>query len=115
MIAPAPVRIFFIQPHGDVQTVDVRVGMSLMEAALRAGVAGIEAKCRGNCACVTCHVHIESRWRKVIGAPEPMEDSMLDFAEGVDPQSRLACQVRIAAGCDGMRVVVAPEQRVLGL
>jgi ferredoxin len=40
---------------------------------------------------------------------------MLDFADGADPASRLACQVRVARGCDGMVVHVPAEQRTLGL
>lgn len=112
--ASAP-TITFVQPDGVRQRLEVRVGMSLMEAALRAGVPGIEAKCRGNCACVTCHVHIDPAWRPALGAPGAMEESMLDFAEGVDARSRLACQVRVNGLCDGLIVEVPAEQRVLGL
>lgn len=86
-----------------------------MEAALRANVPGIEAKCRGNCACVTCHVYIAVSWREVLGAPRAMEESMLDFADGAEVRSRLACQIRITAACDGMEVYVPAEQRTLGL
>lgn len=107
--------VIFVQPDGTTQEVQVRAGTSLMEAALRADVRGIEAKCRGNCACVTCHVHIDPLWLPVIGPAGPMEESMLDFAEGVDAGSRLACQVRVSTACDGMRVEVPREQRTLGL
>jgi 2Fe-2S ferredoxin len=89
--------------------------MSLMEAALRAAVPGIEAKCRGNCACVTCHVFIDPIWQTLLGAPSAMEESMLDFAEGCDGRSRLSCQVRVTEACDGMIVEAPAEQRVLGL
>lgn len=40
---------------------------------------------------------------------------MLDFAEAADGRSRLACQVRVNRGCDGLVVEVPAEQRVLGL
>lgn len=40
---------------------------------------------------------------------------MLDFADGVDGRSRLACQVRVTSLCDGLIVEVPAEQRVLGL
>lgn len=86
-----------------------------MEAALRGEVPGIDAKCRGNCACVTCHVYIDTDWSEIVGAPGPMETSMLDFAEDVDPRSRLACQVRLTPDCCGIVVQVPSEQRVLGL
>ena len=86
-----------------------------MEAALRADVPGIDAKCRGNCACVTCHVFIDPKWRLAFEEPSAMEESMLDFAEGVDARSRLSCQVRVNAACEGMIVRIPAEQRTLGL
>ena len=107
--------ITFVQPDGTTQDVQARAGTSLMEVALRANVPGIEAKCRGNCACVTCHVYIEPGWRSVLGPPGPMEESMLDFAENVDGRSRLACQVRVDGFCDGLVVRMPAEQRIIGL
>ncbi len=107
--------ITYVQADGAAQQVRARPGVSLMEAALRAGVPGIEAKCRGNCACVTCHVYIDPRWRAVLGVPDAMEESMLDFAEGVSLRSRLSCQIRINGLCDGLIVEVPAEQRVLGM
>lgn len=107
--------IIYLQPDGTRQEVVARVGRSVMEVALQASVPGIEAKCRGNGCCVTCHVYIDPVWFAVLGPPGAMEESMLDFAEGVDARSRLACQVRIKAFCDGLVVLTPPEQRVLGL
>jgi ferredoxin len=40
---------------------------------------------------------------------------MLDFAEGVDAGSRLACQVRVTEACDGMIVAVPATQHTPGL
>lgn len=107
--------ITYVQPDGTSREVVVPVGRSLMEAALRASIPGIEAKCRGNCACVTCHVYIDPVWRTALGPSGAMEDSMLDFAEAADERSRLACQVRVNHLCDGLRVEVPMEQRILGL
>jgi 2Fe-2S ferredoxin len=107
--------IVYVQADGRRDALEVRAGVSLMEAALRAGLPGIDAKCRGNCACVTCHVHIDPVWRSVVPPPGPMEASMLDFADDVDADSRLACQVRITEACDGMIVRVPASQHVLGL
>jgi 2Fe-2S ferredoxin len=66
--------------------------MSLMEAP-RHDIPGIDAKRRGNCASVTCHVHSSRISRKVLGPLGPMKESTLDFAEGVDNRSRPACQI----------------------
>lgn len=111
---PKRIAVRFVEADGSETWAEVRNGTSLMEAALRLSVRGIEAKCRGNCACVTCHVHIDPRWREATGAASTMEESMLDFAENVDERSRLACQVRLDEACDGIVVHVPDQQRVLG-
>lgn len=108
-------EVIFIEPDGARRPVDVRPGASLMEAALRHLIAGIDAKCRGNCACVTCHVQIAPRWLARLPPRTPMEDSMLDFVDLLTEGSRLACQVLIGPECDGMEVTVPPYQRTLGL
>ena len=107
--------ITFVQPDGASREVVAWVGMSLMEVALRASIPGIDAKCRGHCACVTCHVHIDPAWRAITGSPTAIEEDMLDFAFAVDERSRLSCQVRISDLCDDLRVEVPIDQRVLGL
>ncbi len=84
-----------------------------MEAALRADIPGVDAKCRGCCACVTCLVYVDPS--VPLPPPGPMEASMLDFADAANPRSRLACQVRVDAACDGMVVEVPASQRTLGL
>ena len=108
------ITVHFVDAGGTERRVEAVRGTSLMEAALRISLPGIDAKCRGNCACVTCHVHVDPRWREATGAVSPMEESMLDFAEDVDARSRLACQVRLDHACDGIVVHVPAEQRVLG-
>ena len=108
-------QVIFIEPDGARRRVEVRPGMSLMEAALRGQIAGIDAKCRGNCACVTCHVQIGPPWRAGLSLRGPMEESMLDFADGATEESRLACQVRVGSACEGMEVRVPATQRTLGL
>jgi 2Fe-2S ferredoxin len=43
-----------------------------------------------------------------IGLAGEMEQSMLGFAEGAAPNSRLACQIKMSDGLDGL-VVRLPE------
>ena len=39
-----------------------------------------------------------------------MEESMLDFAENVEPNSRLSCQIRVTDDLDGL-IVRLPESQ----
>ncbi len=73
-------KITFIQPDGEAQTVEIPVGWSVMEGAVRANVAGIDADCGGACACATCHVQVEPQWAAKLPPKSEMEETMLDFA-----------------------------------
>jgi len=103
-------KITFIDPDGTARVVDAEVGSTVMEAAIKNGVPGIEAECGGACACSTCHVYIDEAWREIAGEPSPMEEDMLDFAYGVQPNSRLSCQIKVREDFDGM-IVRTPEQQ----
>jgi 2Fe-2S ferredoxin len=103
-------RITFIGADGTRYEVQAENGSTVMEAAIRNGVPGIEAECGGACACATCHVYVDEAWRAVTGEPEPMEEDMLDFAYDVRPNSRLSCQIRVTDAMDGL-VVTVPERQ----
>ena len=49
----------FIDKFGVESRVDCEVGATLMTAAKRAGIKGIEAECGGTLSCATCHVYVE--------------------------------------------------------
>jgi 2Fe-2S ferredoxin len=95
--------------------VEAADGLSVMSAARRALVPGVEGKCRGNCSCVTCHVHIHPDWMGAVGRPSLLEESMLDFAQEVQDNSRLACQIPVSSELDGLEVFIPAGQRILGL
>lgn len=104
------INVIYIDRYGKEQSVSVPSGTTLMEGAVRNGVAGIEADCGGACACATCHVYLEPLDFENLPKPADMEVSMLEFSEMVEPTSRLACQVEIVPSMDGIRVRVAPNQ-----
>lgn len=85
-----------------------RDGWSVMEI-LRDGGLEIAGECGGACACATCHVYVEDGWFEKL--PEPSEDevNMLDMALGVQPNSRLSCQMHCTEELDGIKLTVAPE------
>jgi ferredoxin, 2Fe-2S len=103
-------RITFIQPDGTEQTVDGEPGLTVMETAKMNLIEGIEAECGGACACATCHVYVDDAWKEKTGAPNQMEEDMLDFAYDVRPTSRLCCQIRVTPELDGL-IVRVPEKQ----
>jgi len=103
-------QITFIDFDGTQTTVDAELGQSLMEAATQNDVGGIDADCGGACACATCHVYIDKAWMEKVGLPTDLEAEMLDVAEEVEDNSRLACQVPVTAELDGLRVSTPESQ-----
>lgn len=89
---------------------DVPVGTTVMENAVRNSVPGIEAECGGACACATCHVYVDEAWIEKVGEPDTMEEDMLDFAADPGPTSRLSCQIKMTDELDGL-VVRVPEKQ----
>jgi len=90
--------------------IDAEDGSTVMENAIRNAVPGIEAECGGACACATCHVYVDDAWTEKVGAPDVMEEDMLDFAYEVRPTSRLSCQIKVTPELDGL-VVQVPERQ----
>ena len=103
-------KITFTEPDGTEKIVDAEVGQTVMEAAVKAGINGIEAECGGACACATCHVYVDEAWRQPTGEPSEMEEDMLDFAFDIRPNSRLSCQIKVTAELDGLSVKVPEKQ-----
>ena len=103
-------KITYIAHDGTESVVEAKVGLSVMENAVRNNVPGIDADCGGACACATCHVYVDEAWRDKTGSQSAMEESMLDFAEEVRPESRLSCQIRFTEALDGL-VVRTPENQ----
>jgi len=103
-------KVTFIDANNASRTVDSESGSTLMEAAIKNGVPGIEAECGGACACATCHVYVEEEWQEKVGGPSPMEEDMLDFGYDVRPNSRLSCQIKVRSELDGL-VVSIPERQ----
>jgi 2Fe-2S ferredoxin len=104
------IKITYIQADGRQFAVEVKAGISLMEAAVKNNVPGIDAECGGACACATCHVYVEESWRTATGEPETMESGMLEFAAHPGPGSRLACQITVTDAMNGLVVRVPVSQ-----
>lgn len=104
------VKIAYTSHGGEERVVDVPVGSSVMEGALKNGVRGILADCGGAAACATCHVIVEDVWRERLPPCSSTELEMLDFAAEQQEGSRLSCQIKVTAELDGLRVRLPSTQ-----
>ena len=103
-------KINFVDHSGETRSIDAEAGSTVMEAAIRNSIPGIEAECGGACACATCHVYVDESFADKAGKPDPMEEDMLDFGFDVRPNSRLSCQIKVSDELDGL-VVSTPERQ----
>ncbi|MBT4161285.1 MAG: ISC system 2Fe-2S type ferredoxin [Gammaproteobacteria bacterium] len=76
-------------PEGAV--IEADSGAVLIEVALENGI-DIEHACEMACACTTCHVVVREGFDSLEESDE-LEDDLLDRAWGLEPDSRLSCQV----------------------
>ena len=76
-------------PEGAV--IQAAPGANLIEVALDHGI-NIEHACEMSCACTTCHVIVREGFDSLAESDET-EDDLLDKAWGLEPDSRLSCQV----------------------
>ena len=103
-------KITYIENDGTEHTVDVKTGLSVMEGAIKNNIPGIDADCGGACACATCHVYVEKEWLSKLEPMQEMEKTMLDFAEGVESNSRLSCQIKVSDALEGFTVKMPKSQ-----
>lgn len=107
------ITVHFV-PAGDAGTplpVRCKTGQSLMQAAVAAGVPGIEADCGGMMNCATCHVHVREPFADRLPAPGSEELAMLDFtASPRRANSRLSCQIQLTEALDGLTVDLPARQ-----
>ena len=97
-------RITYIEATGSEHQVEVTCGTSVMRGAVDNGIPGIDGDCGGECACATCHVYVEPQWLAKTGERTSTEQELLNFADGVQPNSRLGCQIKMSDALDGLTV-----------
>jgi len=92
-------------------TIECKTGQSLMQAAVAANLAGIDADCGGLMTCGTCHVYVREPFASQLPPPSADEQGMLDFtASPRQPNSRLSCQIELTDALDGLTVDLPPTQ-----
>ena len=101
-------KLIFVTSDGTEKSVDAENGLSVMEIA-RDNDLEIEGTCGGSISCCTCHVIIDKDWFSIVGGPNPDEEDMLDLAVGLQPTSRLSCQIEVTNELDGLRMTIPDE------
>ena len=104
-------KITYIDSSGNQKTIDVAIGLSVMEGAIQNNIPGIDADCGGGMACATCHVYVKEEWFNKIPPKNEGEDDMLDQAYKPQKNSRLSCQIEVSDNIDGLEVNL-PEKQI---
>ena len=106
-------KMVFIEKSGTPREVDAPLGLSVLEIAHKHNV-DIEGACEGSLACSTCHVIVDTAWFPKLVKPTEDEEDMLDLAFGLEPTSRLGCQIVMTAALDGLTVRLPSSTRNAG-
>ena len=104
------IRVSFVTADGTRIDTTGDQGQSLLELGQACGMP-LEGTCEGQMACSTCHVIIAPEWFDRLPPASDDEEDMLDLAAGVTRNSRLSCQIRLDAACDGIEVRIPDEAR----
>ena len=103
-------KITYISHNGNKNTVEVPVGLTVMEGALQNNIEGIDADCGGSMACATCHVYVPENWFSKLEKMQDAEQDMLDMAYEPKKNSRLSCQIILTDNMDGLTVTTPEKQ-----
>ncbi|HTT96862.1 MAG TPA: 2Fe-2S iron-sulfur cluster-binding protein [Rhizomicrobium sp.] len=103
-------KIKYVEHNGKEHDVEVPTGWTVMEGAVKNLIPGIDADCGGACACATCHVYVDAAFLDKLPPKSDMEETMLDFAQELEPNSRLSCQIKVTAELDGLTVKTPKSQ-----
>ena len=104
-------KITYIDSTGNQKTIDVAIGLSVMEGAIQNNIPGIDADCGGGMACATCHVYVKENWFNKLDPKNEGEDDMIDQAFEPKSNSRLSCQIQVSDNLDGLEVHL-PEKQI---
>ena len=103
-------KINFKDHKGNLKSIDIDNGLTVMEGAVQNNIPGIDADCGGSMACATCHVYVEEKWQDKLTKPEDGEIDMIDMAFEPKKNSRLSCQITVTNELDGLTVTTPEKQ-----
>ena len=103
-------KINYKDNQGNLKTIEVENGLSVMEGAIQNDISGIDADCGGSMACATCHVYVEEKWLSKLPKAEDAEVDMIDMAYEPKKNSRLSCQLIVSDELEGLTVITPEKQ-----
>jgi 2Fe-2S ferredoxin len=101
-------RITFQLSGGVEREVEAPPGLSLLQVAKQNNIPML-GTCGGSCICSTCHIVVSDADFPRVGEPHGAEAETLEFADGVEPTSRLGCQIVMTDALDGLTVRLVSE------
>lgn len=93
----------------DIREIDAAPTGSLMEVIRDSGLDDLAAICGGNCACATCHVHIDPAYAHLFEPMNDDENELLATSSHRTPDSRLSCQLRLPEAAEQLALRIAEE------
>jgi ferredoxin, 2Fe-2S len=102
-------QVKFVQQNGSEQNVEIGENVSVMLAAVRSGIRGIEGECGGSLDCATCHVYVDETQATLLFPPNNEEIELLSNVSAPrKASSRLSCQLKVPPSIDQL-IVFVPE------
>ena len=100
------IKVTVIDREGESHLLDAPtdMNMNMMELCRSYGLP-VEGTCGGMALCASCHMYVMSNHS--LREKSGDEESMLDQAFFVKPNSRLGCQIKLSNDLDGLKVQLA--------
>lgn len=103
--------VIFVEHNGSRHELDLPVGLTLMDGAVRQSLSGMTGECSGSMACGTCHCFIDEAWISKTGTASQLEQDLLEHSPvSATPASRLGCQVTVTNELDGLVIHLPASQ-----
>jgi len=96
----------------DGKRLEGRAGQTILSAIKAAGLPVLSV-CGGRQSCGTCLVHLHPDAAALLPPPAATERNLLTCLPGVEKHSRLACQIRLAPGLEGLQLRLGAESAAL--
>ncbi len=105
------IKVKFIKLDGQEIILEGAIGQNILQLAhANKDKIFLEGACEGCLACSTCHIIVHPDWYDKLPEPSQEEDEMLDLAYGLQPTSRLGCQVVLTQELDGLTLLLVKSR-----